>query len=145
MKAIDNQIQISKNVPILASISKKQKWKETLKYCLTISPYDQKHWGYTNLPPNDVSRWTYQQSLQTTVYTLIGLSRVSASFFRYLYCEVGRNYHWWSDLGWTDEQIHAYLSKPSISGAILCRRNRWLLRAASKRRWLVEIVFFSAN
>jgi GNAT superfamily N-acetyltransferase len=37
------------------------------------------------------------------------------SFFRYLYCEVGRTYHWVERLGWTDEQIHAYLSKPSIS------------------------------
>jgi GNAT superfamily N-acetyltransferase len=37
------------------------------------------------------------------------------SFYRYLYSEVGRNYHWVERLSWTDEQIHAYLSKPSIS------------------------------
>lgn len=37
------------------------------------------------------------------------------SFYRYLYCEVGRNYQWVDRLSWTDEQIHAYLSKPNIS------------------------------
>ena len=37
------------------------------------------------------------------------------SFFRYLYCEVGRYYHWVERLDWTDEQIHAYLSQPNIS------------------------------
>ena len=37
------------------------------------------------------------------------------SFYLYLYSEVGRNYHWVDRLIWTDEQIHAYLSKPSVS------------------------------
>lgn len=37
------------------------------------------------------------------------------SFYRYLYCEVGRDYHWVDRLSWTDEQIHVYLSKPGIS------------------------------
>ncbi|HCF27420.1 MAG TPA: N-acetyltransferase, partial [Cyanobacteria bacterium UBA11049] len=36
------------------------------------------------------------------------------SFFRYLYSEVGRNYHWVDRLNWTDEQIRAYLSQPSV-------------------------------
>jgi GNAT superfamily N-acetyltransferase len=38
-----------------------------------------------------------------------------ASFFRYLYVEVGRNYHWIDRLPWTDEDITAYLSQPEIS------------------------------
>lgn len=37
------------------------------------------------------------------------------SFFRYLYSEVGRNYHWVDRLGWTNEQIRAYISQPSIT------------------------------
>ncbi len=37
------------------------------------------------------------------------------SFYLYLYSEVGRNYQWVDRLIWTDEQIHAYLSKPSVS------------------------------
>jgi len=37
------------------------------------------------------------------------------SFFRYLYCEVGRKYYWVDRLDWTDEQIQAHLSQPSIS------------------------------
>ena len=36
-------------------------------------------------------------------------------FFRYLYVEVGRNYHWIDRLPWTDEEIIAHLSQPEIS------------------------------
>ena len=39
----------------------------------------------------------------------------SPSFFRYLYVEVGRNYHWIDRLPWTDEDIVAHLSQPEIS------------------------------
>jgi GNAT superfamily N-acetyltransferase len=39
----------------------------------------------------------------------------SVSFFRYLYVEVGRNYHWIDRLPWTDEQIRAYLQQPEIA------------------------------
>jgi GNAT superfamily N-acetyltransferase len=38
-----------------------------------------------------------------------------ASFFRYLYVEVGRNYHWIDRLLWTDEDIVAHLNKPETS------------------------------
>jgi GNAT superfamily N-acetyltransferase len=37
------------------------------------------------------------------------------SFFRYLYREVGRNYHWVDRLSWTNDQIRAYLSQPNVS------------------------------
>ena len=37
------------------------------------------------------------------------------SFFRYLYSEVGRNYHWIDRLNWTNEQIRDYLSQASVS------------------------------
>jgi GNAT superfamily N-acetyltransferase len=39
----------------------------------------------------------------------------SASFFRYLYVEVGRNYHWIDRLPWTDEDILAHLRQSEIS------------------------------
>jgi GNAT superfamily N-acetyltransferase len=39
----------------------------------------------------------------------------SPFFFRYLYVEVGRNYHWFDRLPWTDEEITAHLSQPEIS------------------------------
>ena len=39
----------------------------------------------------------------------------AASFFRYLYVEVGRNYHWIDRLPWTDEDIAAHLLQPEIS------------------------------
>jgi GNAT superfamily N-acetyltransferase len=38
-----------------------------------------------------------------------------ASFFRHLYVEVGRNYHWIDRLPWTDADIRAHLSQPEIS------------------------------
>jgi len=43
------------------------------------------------------------------------LPECSASFFRYLYVEVGRNYHWIDRLPWTDEDIAAHLSQPVVS------------------------------
>ena len=39
----------------------------------------------------------------------------SVSFFRYLYAEVGRAYHWRDRLSWTDEQVRRHLSDPSVS------------------------------
>lgn len=37
-----------------------------------------------------------------------------ASFFRYLYSEVGRFYHWIDRLPWSDEQIRSHLERPEI-------------------------------
>lgn len=37
-----------------------------------------------------------------------------ASFYRYLYSEVGRFYHWIDRLPWTDERIRAHLARPEI-------------------------------
>jgi GNAT superfamily N-acetyltransferase len=36
------------------------------------------------------------------------------SFFRYLYAEVGRPYHWRDRLGWSDEQVRARVSDPAV-------------------------------
>ena len=38
-----------------------------------------------------------------------------ASFYRYLYREVGRLYHWTDRLGWTDEEIRAHLANDAIT------------------------------
>ena len=38
-----------------------------------------------------------------------------ASFWRYLYTEVGRAYHWIDRLPWTDDEIRAYLAEPEVS------------------------------
>lgn len=37
------------------------------------------------------------------------------SFFRYLYEEVGRAFHWVDRLAWTDEQVAARLANPRVS------------------------------
>jgi GNAT superfamily N-acetyltransferase len=38
-----------------------------------------------------------------------------ASFYRYLYAEVGRLYHWTDRLPWTDDEIRAHLARPAIT------------------------------
>jgi ribosomal protein S18 acetylase RimI-like enzyme len=43
------------------------------------------------------------------------MHKCSPSFFRYLYVEVGRNYHWIDRLPWTDEDIASHLSQQEIS------------------------------
>lgn len=48
----------------------------------------------------------------------VGIERVAdcpASFFRYLYSEVGRSYHWIDRLPWTDEQIRAHLARHEVT------------------------------
>jgi len=39
----------------------------------------------------------------------------SIELFRFLYVEVGKSYHWFDRLPWTDEQITNYLQQPEIS------------------------------
>jgi len=43
------------------------------------------------------------------------VSACPASFFRFLYREVGRFYHWVDRLGWDDGQIRDYLGQSNIS------------------------------
>jgi hypothetical protein len=34
--------------------------------------------------------------------------------WRLLYTEVGRDYHWVDRLGWTDDEVRAYLADPAL-------------------------------
>ena len=43
------------------------------------------------------------------------VERCAPAFWRSLYEEVGEAYHWVDRLGWTDEEIAAYLADPAIS------------------------------
>lgn len=43
------------------------------------------------------------------------LAECSVDFFRYLYREVGRSYHWTDRLGWSDQVIRDYLATPGVS------------------------------
>ena len=45
---------------------------------------------------------------------VIEIVRCPASFYRYLYGEVGCLYHWIDRLGWTDDEIRAHLARPEI-------------------------------
>ena len=46
-----------------------------------------------------------------------------ASFYRYLYSEVGRAYHWIDRLPWTDEQISAHLARREITLWVMYRED----------------------
>jgi GNAT superfamily N-acetyltransferase len=44
------------------------------------------------------------------------------SFFRYLYAEVGRAYHWTDRLSWSDAQVRSHLANPDVSLWLLSSR-----------------------
>jgi GNAT superfamily N-acetyltransferase len=53
------------------------------------------------------------------------------SFFRYLYAEVGRNYHWVDRVAWTEDEVKAYLADPTVS--------LWLLTVAGSPAGYFEL------
>jgi GNAT superfamily N-acetyltransferase len=55
-----------------------------------------------------------------------------ASFYRYLYVEVGRAYHWLDRLDWTDDQIRAHLAQPGLS--------LWVLHVAGSPAGFFELL-----
>jgi GNAT superfamily N-acetyltransferase len=80
--------------------------------------------GDSNLAATTVTR-TYLEMLspeelrQTPVPipepSIEQIQECPVSFFRYLYQEVGRAFHWTDRLGWTDETIRRYLDTPGVS------------------------------
>src|SRR5262245_50658220 len=55
----------------------------------------------------------------------------SIELFRFLYAEVGKNYHWTDRLPWTDEQIAAHLAQPENS--------MWLMTYDGERAGYFEL------
>ncbi len=54
----------------------------------------------------------------TVPHARVRLERIEGcppSFFRYLYAEVGRRYHWRDRLAWTEEELRARLADPTVS------------------------------
>jgi GNAT superfamily N-acetyltransferase len=47
------------------------------------------------------------------------LDECPPSFYRYLYTEVGRAFHWTDRLRWTDETIRAHLASPGLTLGLL--------------------------
>jgi len=43
------------------------------------------------------------------------IEECAPSFFRYLYAEVGRAYHWSDRLSWTEERVRRHLHDPGVS------------------------------
>jgi GNAT superfamily N-acetyltransferase len=67
-----------------------------------------------------------------------------ASFFRFLYAEVGRAYSWTDRLPWSDEQIRAHLADPSVSVWLLTVRGApaGYFELKKDERGGVEIAYF---
>jgi GNAT superfamily N-acetyltransferase len=66
------------------------------------------------------------------------------AFWRFLYTEVGRGYHWFDRLPWTDAQIREYLADPAVGLYVMwvagAPAGYFELRADAERA--VEIVYF---
>ncbi len=66
------------------------------------------------------------------------------AFWRFLYTEVGRKYHWFDRLPWTDEQIDQYLGDPAVTLYVMwvegAPAGYFELRIGDERA--VEIVYF---
>ena len=66
------------------------------------------------------------------------------SFFRYLYAEVGRAYHWTDRLSWSDDEARAHLGDPAVSLWLLTSgaapAGYFELRANNDRS--IEIAYF---
>ncbi|HJU65436.1 MAG TPA: GNAT family N-acetyltransferase [Gemmatimonadaceae bacterium] len=67
-----------------------------------------------------------------------------ASFYRYLYREVGRRHYWRDRLDWTDEQILALLEDAAISLSVMYREGSPLgfFELRSHADGSVEIAYF---
>jgi len=67
-----------------------------------------------------------------------------ASFFRYLYAEVGRGFSWLERVGWTDERIRARLSDPAVSLFLLTTGGApaGYFELEKHRDGSVEVVYF---
>jgi GNAT superfamily N-acetyltransferase len=51
--------------------------------------------------------------------------------WRFLYAEVGRQHHWVDRLGWTDDEVTAYLADPALEW--------WVLRVAEEAAGYFEL------
>ncbi len=76
--------------------------------------------------------------------SLARIEQCPGSFFRYLYAEVGRAYHWADRLSWSDEQVRSHLSNPGVTLWLLSHRGApagyFELRTHDDRS--VEIAYF---
>jgi GNAT superfamily N-acetyltransferase len=68
------------------------------------------------------------------------------AMLRYLYADVGRDYHWVDRLPWTDEQLQSYLDDPAVSVWLLSEQGTlagyFELRRDSGRDDSTEIAYF---
>jgi prephenate dehydrogenase len=77
-------------------------------------------------------------------WRLSRLTSCPASFYRFLYREVGRPWHWIDRLPWTDDRIRGYLATPGLEIWLLAQAGTPAGFAELERRsdGSVEIVYF---
>jgi GNAT superfamily N-acetyltransferase len=66
--------------------------------------------------------WLRPARLPDASLRLVRAEQCYPALYRFLYGEVGRRYHWFDRLSWTDDEIRAHLAQPTVS--------IWLLLAA---------------
>src|ERR1051325_158958 len=71
---------------------------------------------YLQLSRPDECRASYSDDARARIEPIYNCP---ASFYRYLYREVGRFYHWTDRLGWTDEEILAHLAQDGLTLYVL--------------------------
>ena len=59
------------------------------------------------------------------------VAQAPPSLWRHLYTEVGRQYHWVDRLGWTDDEVTAYLADPALE--------LWVLRVQGEPAGYFEL------
>lgn len=85
--------------------------------------------------------------------TVLQVGECAPSFWRRLYTEVGSQYRWTDRLGWTDDDIRAYLGDPAVSlwvlsvdggvaGYFELRQHHEMPVADAGRSFSVEIAYF---
>src|SRR5690349_12004539 len=53
--------------------------------------------------------------LKATTARIEQVYNCPASFYRYLYAEVGRYFHWVDRLSWSDDEIYEHLRQPKLT------------------------------
>lgn len=66
------------------------------------------------------SRATFRPAFSADPYLHVQEARVPlVAYYRFLYDAVGRDYAWVDRLAWSDERLHAHLSRPEVTLLVL--------------------------
>jgi ribosomal protein S18 acetylase RimI-like enzyme len=96
----------------------------------SLATYEDRRPVAAHLPPDTVivtttylhipSRAQFRPSfISDPSARVVRIDNPSAVFYRFLYSNVGRDYHWIDRFAWSDEQLCAHLSRPTTTLLVL--------------------------